>query len=138
MAFRLPGRRATQATDPRHAPSPWVAGGAAFVMTGAFMAVTRLSYALQPPAVVLILAYFLLYGLAVLAVWYWSRRTSRSPKHTFALAAGALLTYAWYGVVQAPHDTLDRIRQVIFALLALGLVILEPAGANQKIPQPTR
>lgn len=124
VAFQLPRRRAAQAADPRQAPSPWVAGGAAFVLTGAFMAMTRLSYALKLPAVVLIMAYFLLYGLAVLAVWRWSRRIGWSAEHRFALAAGALLTYAWYGFVQAPHDALNLAGQAIFALLAVGLLIV--------------
>jgi hypothetical protein len=124
VAFLLPGRHVAQAADPRKAPSPWIAGGTAFVLTGAFMAMTRLSYALKLPAVVLILAYFLLYGLAGLAVWRWSRRIGWNAEHRFALAAGALLTYAWYGFVQAPHDALDLVGQAIFALLALGLLIV--------------
>jgi hypothetical protein len=32
----------------------------------------------------------------------WSRRIDWSAEHEFALAAGALLTYVWYGFVQAP------------------------------------
>ena len=124
VAFLVPTRRVTQAIDPRQTPSPWLAGAAAFVLTSAFMAVTRLSYSLNLPAAVLILAYFLLYGLALFAVWRWSRRIGWSAEHKFALAAGALLTYAWYGFVQAPHDALDLIGQAIFALLALGILIL--------------
>jgi hypothetical protein len=73
-AFLVPRRRASQTADPRHAPNPWLAGGVAFVLTSAFMAVTRLSYSLKLPAAVLILAYFVLYGLALWAVWRWSRR----------------------------------------------------------------
>ena len=89
------------------------------------MGLTRLSHDLRLPAAVLILAYFLLYGLAVLAVWRWSRRVGWSVEHRFALAAGALLTYAWYGVVQVQHDALDLTGQAIFALVAaVGLVIL--------------
>jgi hypothetical protein len=124
VAFLVPVRSGTQAADPRHAPSPWVAGGAAFVLTSAFMAATRLSYTLKVPAPVLILAYLLLYGLAGFAVWRWSRRIGWSAEHRFALAAGALLTYAWYGFVQAPHDALDMTGQAIFALLALGILIV--------------
>jgi hypothetical protein len=124
VAFLAPGRRVAQPPDPRQAPNPWVAGGVAFVLTSAFMAVTRLSYALKLPAGVLILVYFLLYGLALFAVWHWSRRIGWSAEHRFALAAGALLTYAWYGFVQASHDALDMIGQAIFALLALGVIIL--------------
>ena len=124
VAFLLPRRRVTQPAGPQQAPSPWVAGGTAFVLTGAFMSVTRLAYTLKLSAVVLILVYFLLYGLAVLAVWRWSRRIGWNAEHRFALAAGALLTYAWYGFVQAPHDALDLVGQAIFALLALGVLIL--------------
>jgi hypothetical protein len=123
-AFLLPTRRGTQAADQQLAPSPWLAGGAAFVLTGAFMALTRLSQDLKLPAAILILAYFLLYGLAAWAVWRWSGRIGWGVEHRFALAAGALLTYAWWGVVKVQHDALDLIGQTIFALLALGLVIL--------------
>ena len=49
-----------------------ILAGAAFVLTGAFMGLTRLSHDLRLPAAVLILAYFVLCGLAVLAVWHWS------------------------------------------------------------------
>jgi hypothetical protein len=37
----------------------------------------------------------------------WSRRPGWGREHRFALAAGALLTYVWYGFVQVPHDALD-------------------------------
>jgi amino acid transporter len=124
MAFRLPAWRVTQAADPRQAPRPWIAGGAAFALTSTFMAATRLSYALQLPAVLLILAYVVLYGLAAWAVWRWSRRVGWRAEHNFALAAGALLTSAWYGFVQAPHDALSLMGQAVFALLALGVIIL--------------
>ena len=124
VAFLVPTATCNSGEDPRQTPSPWLAGAAAFVLTSAFMAVTRLSYSLNLPAAVLILAYFLLYGLAFFAVWRWSRRIGWSAEHKFALAAGALLTYAWYGFVQAPHDALDLIGQAIFALLALGILIL--------------
>jgi hypothetical protein len=124
VAFLVPVRSASYARDPRRAPSPWLVGGTAFVLTSAFMAVTRLSHALKLPAAVLILAYLVLYGLAVWAVWHWSRRIDWSAEHVFALASGALLTYAWYGFVQTPHDTLDMIGQTIFALLALGVIIV--------------
>jgi hypothetical protein len=124
VAFLVPRQRVTQAADPRQAPNPWLTGGLAFVLTSAFMAATRLSYALKLPAAVLILVYLLLYGLGLFAVWRWSRRIGWSAEHKFALAAGALLTYAWYGFVQAPHDALDLIGQAIFALLALGILIL--------------
>ena len=134
VAFLVPRRRVTQPADPRQAPNPWLAGGVAFVLTSAFMAVTRLSYAMNLPAGVLILVYFLLYGLALFAVWRWSRRIGWSAEHRFALAAGALLTYAWYGFVQAPHDVLDLIGQAIFALLALGVLIL--AGRQVRTEKP--
>lgn len=124
VAFRQPGWRRTQPTDSRHTPSPWGAGGAAFVLTSAFMAATRLWYALQLPAALLILAYLLLYGLAAMAVWRWSRRVGWRAEHRLALAAGALLTYAWYGFMQAPHDALNVIGQAVFALVALGVIIL--------------
>jgi hypothetical protein len=124
VAFLVPVRRGTHTRDPRRAPNPWLVGGTAFVLTSAFMAVTRLSYGLKLPADLLILIYVVLYGLAAWAVWHWSRRIDWGAQHVFSLAAGALLTYAWYGFVQAPHDALDMIGQAIFALLALGVIIL--------------
>jgi amino acid transporter len=134
VAFLIPQRRSTEATDSHQAPSPWVAGVTAFVLSSAFMAITRLAYTLQLPAAILILVYLVLYGLAVFAVWRWSRRIGWNADHRFALAAGALLTYAWYGFVQAPHDLLDVIGQAIFALVALGLLIL--AGRQVRTDKP--
>jgi hypothetical protein len=128
VAFLLPGRRGPRAAaDPRPAPSPWVAGAAAFALTGAFMALTRpLSDALHLPAGVLVAGYLVLYALAIGAVLRWSRQPGWGPEHRFALAAGALLTYVWYGFVQVPHDALDLVGQAVFALLAA--VILALAG----------
>src|SRR5215212_5426992 len=51
-AFLLPLRRGSQPPDNRPAPSPSIAGGAAFVLTGAFMGLTRLSHDLRLPAAV--------------------------------------------------------------------------------------
>jgi hypothetical protein len=135
VAFLIPARRGTQTPDPHRAPSPWVAGGAALVLTSAFMAATRLSNPLKVAAPVLILAYFVLYGLAVWMVWRWSGRIGWGAKHRFALAAGALLTYAWYGFVQAPHDALDMIGQAIFALLALGVIIFASRQVRTDTPE---
>jgi hypothetical protein len=117
------GTRATAAQ--RKAPSPWVAGAAAFALTGAFMALTRpLSDALHLPAGVLVAGYLALYALAILALLRWSRRSGWGPEHRFALASGSLLTYVWYGFVQVPHDALDLVGQAVFALLALCILIL--------------
>jgi hypothetical protein len=135
VAFLIPTQRGAQVPDSHQAPSPWVVGGTAFVLTSAFMAITRLAYTLQLPAAALILVYLMLYGLAVFAVWRWSRRIGWNAEHRFALAAGALLTYAWYGFVQAPHDVLDIIGQAVFALIALGILIL--AGRQVRTDKPT-
>ena len=135
VAFLILPQRGVQAPDSHRAPSPWVVGGTAFVLTSAFMAITRLAYTLQLPAAALILVYLMLYGLAVFAVWRWSRRIGWNAEHRFALAVGALLTYAWYGFVQAPHDVLDIIGQAVFALIALGILIL--AGRQVRTDKPT-
>lgn len=135
VAFLIPPQRGVQAPDSHQAPNPWVVGGMAFVLTSAFMVITRLADPLQLPAAVLILVYLMLYGLAVFAVWRWSRRIGWNAEHRFGLAAGALLTYAWYGFVQAPHDMLDVIGQAVFALVALGILIL--AGRQLRTDKPT-
>ncbi len=63
------------------------------------------------------------------AVWRWSGRATWSARHRLSIAAGLLLTYVWYGFVQAPSvgdigPTVDRLGDVVFGLGAIALLRL--------------
>ena len=124
VAFLVPGRPSMLGRQTRSAPNPWLAGAVAFDdderFHGRDQTLGLAEAARHSPD----LGRFLLYGLALFAVWHWSRRIGWSAEHRFALAAGALLTYAWYGFRPGPHDALDMIGQAMFALLALGVIVL--------------
>ncbi|GHJ43798.1 hypothetical protein Cs7R123_11400 [Catellatospora sp. TT07R-123] len=74
-------------------------------------------------------------GVAVVAVdlavlgWLvrrWSARDSWGAWHRFALAAAALLTYAWHAFFQLPvqggQATVNLVTHIVFALVALGVI----------------
>ncbi|GAA0242944.1 hypothetical protein GCM10009000_068220 [Halobacterium noricense] len=100
-------------------PKPWILGTGTFVWINAFF--------LRPEswAGVLFGAVFLLAGALVL--FRLSRRREWSVRHEFALVAGTLPTYIFAGFVLTslirPQDTLAWIGNVIFALVAIGLLI---------------
>src|SRR5206468_328027 len=70
-----------------------------------------------------------LFALGAIAIFVsGSRRQTWSPVHRFALAAGALLTYAWYGFVQHPTagaaGKVALIGNGVFAAMAVGLLFI--------------
>ena len=119
-AFLLP-RRDRRNDCP--APSAWLVGGVALVASSAFMA---MHFMLRGWPIVI--AYVTLFGVVIAVVRAWSRRRTWSPVHRFALAGGALLTYAWYGFVQHPTvgvaGKVALIGNGVFAAMAVGLVLL--------------
>src|SRR5690606_701513 len=77
----------------RRAPRAWMIGVTAFVLAGAFwMAMWG-----WPPSWWDLGIRVLLLAGAVAMLCAWSRRTGWGAPHRLALAAGPLLTYAWFG-----------------------------------------
>jgi hypothetical protein len=73
------------------------------------------------------------------AVWIWSGRTGWDGRHRLALAAGALLTYAWHSFLMRPvlgdGPVVTPVSHAVFALAALGLLAL---GITRAATQPRR
>lgn len=93
IAFALPRVRAKL---PGPAPSPWIAGLVGLGATSAFVQLYELGGQHWPwlvAAVGMAVVLLLLLGFALAA----GRRSGWTPRHTCALAAGALLTYCWTG-----------------------------------------
>jgi hypothetical protein len=81
-------------------------------------------------------------ALVVMAISRWARRTGWSGWHRLALAAGALVTYAWTAFgresLQGGTPTIDLVSHIVFALVALAVIgevarrlrrPVQPAGA---------
>lgn len=107
------------------APRPLAVGAVSLVAGSAFVAGAYL-YDLTTPwgsVAVMILAL----GIGGLAVLQWSRRHGWTQMHRFAVAAGLVLTYVWFGFVQVPSAggadaRSDLIGNAIFSAAALALL----------------
>jgi hypothetical protein len=125
-AFRLPRTAAPILAGT--VPNPWLVGAAALAAGSLFLVV--------PPdwgwwAFAACLALDL--G-AIVAIWAWSRHSGWNGSHRLALAAGAVLAYAWHAFVQTPvvPGTAGSTR-IGNAVFALGAVILISCAAR-KLP----
>jgi len=119
-AFLLP--RAARRTE-CPAPNPWLPGAFALLVSSGFMTLHFMLHGWP-----LVIVYVVLFAAVTTTVLAWSRRTSWSTVHRFALAGGALLTYAWYGFVQ--HPTVGAAGKValigngVFAAMALAILLI--------------
>lgn len=116
------------------APRPWVAGGAAFVVSSLYWAVDSVA-----PWLV-VSARFVLAGGAVAVVTRWSHRCGWGAAHRLALAAGALCTYVWLGFIQGQDMGVPRTTAVIgSAVFSAAAIILLGLAARalsaQRKPQ---
>ncbi len=75
-----------------------------------------------------LIAYLVLWGIVSLTVVRWSSSKGWQLGHQLALAGGALLTYAWHAFLLPPNigsaGIVDLIGNVVFALVALGLLVI--------------
>jgi len=116
-AFLFP--RSSSAQSSSRAPSPWVAGFAALLLTSLFE--------VTPPAWGwgAVACYLALDVIAIALYWDWSRRDGWNSLHRLAVAGGAALTYAWHAFLQSPvtggSTRLNLISHVVFGT---GLLIL--------------
>ncbi|MET9218794.1 hypothetical protein ABZX65_08480 [Streptomyces sp. NPDC003300] len=128
LAFTLPARPATRPTA--RTPRPWLVGATAFAATSLYWARGGLLPSGVPdwtdPALwLLAVAAFVRLALR------WSRGPAWSAAHRFALAAGAVLTYAWVGFTQS--STLDVSLSLALtgsAVFALAALVLLAAAAR--------
>jgi len=126
IGFMLPRVRPK---SPGPAPSPWVAGIVALITTSAFTQFYGFSLRHGPWQVAaggMALALVLLLGFAYGA----ARRSGWTPMHTYALAAGALLTTCWAGFFTslALHGPATLPAHTVLAATIIALLVL--AGIN--------
>ncbi|HEU4324219.1 MAG TPA: hypothetical protein VFS21_13795 [Roseiflexaceae bacterium] len=128
LAFALARVGDTLPRSSQPAPAPRVVGASSFVIGSAFMILAAFVHSTIPAALnVAGLLALLVFGGGL--VWRWSRQTGWSALHQFAVAAGLLLVYVWFGFVQVPsiggtNPSIDLIGNVVFACGALALVAL--------------
>jgi hypothetical protein len=107
--------------------NPFLVAGTAFLLGSAFMSLAIVHDAI--PASLNVAGKIAVLATGALLLWNGSARADWSEGHRFAVAAGLLLVYAWYGFVQIPSagDTspaIDAIGNTFFAagaLLLLGI-----------------
>jgi hypothetical protein len=111
------------------APAPPAAarvGGVTFGLSSLFMALAILLDVL--PVAFNVAGMLFLFALGSWLLWQWSKQPGWSEQHWVAAAGGLLLTYGWYGFVQAPSASgasplIDTIGNAIFAIGALSLLV---------------
>lgn len=122
LAARL-GRR-TVVREAGGVPADWVVGVFGLVVSSAFMVVNDVDLG----AWVQVGAMLVLFAVALVVVRGWSRRDGWTARHAMALAGGTLLTYAWHAFPESPvvdaSKSVDLVGNAVFAVLALGLVVL--------------
>ncbi len=126
---RTETRTETPAT--KRAPAAWTVLALTLVAGAVFM----LGSKILPtwPAVAVVSAEYVAVVWAVLA---WSRRAGWDDRHRLALAAGALLTYAWHAFTTRPvvgdGPVITPVSHAVFALAALVLLAVEV----RRLPRP--
>jgi hypothetical protein len=136
LAFVVPKRNPPLA---RAAPSPWVVGTVALVLTSAWWApsifVTTDSYEWFGVGIWLLVA-----GAGALLVSRWSRQRGWDQRHRFALAAGAALTYVWAAFPLRPELggslSVDLASNVIFGGTAVLILFLAARHVRSRSDRP--
>lgn len=125
LAALLGGRRDVTALAEGRVPSPWLLGSASLVVTSV---VTTLWYLAKDtmPSWLYVVAVLAGYAACLPLVRHWSRQRGWGRAHELALAAGALVTYAWQGFVTS-HMLMPASPAVVLAshvVFALGALVL--------------
>jgi hypothetical protein len=129
-----PGRSASGARA-EAVPSPRVVGTLFLVLGSAFMGLALLVPVI--PAALNVAGMLGIFAAGVLALRRWSPRSGWSAAHMLAVAAGLVLTYAWYGFVQVPSvgeiaPATDTAGNGVFAAGAVALLVV----ANRRVGGP--
>lgn len=132
-ALRRAARAERARPDERPAPGPWAVGAAALATGSVFWLGAMFINVLDVvPGTVMALVYLALAVSTAATVARWSRRAGWDGRQRTALAAGALLVYAWHGFPQPPAvpapPAVDLAGNAVFAL---GAVILAVAAVRR-------
>jgi hypothetical protein len=105
-------------------PGPPLAGAGAFVLSSLFFLKGEDWQAVAYGLAVI--------GAGVLLAEVWGRREAWTPRHTVAVAGGALLTYAWGGfLLSALLGRTDPVTLAGNALFACGAIVLLIAATRR-------
>lgn len=106
------------------APGPWPMFWVSLGGTSAFWLLTMAVPA--APVWLTLSGYSALTAAGIILISRWSRCAGWGWTQVFALAAGAVVTYAWHGFVQPPTEpapaAVDLIGNAVFALVAVVLI----------------
>jgi hypothetical protein len=133
-AFKLPQAKTSgRATVVSTAPSAWL------VLVAALIAGTVIQIGSDVLPTWLAVAVVLAAELAIIvAVLAWSARSGWGGTHQLALAAGALLTYAWHAFGQSPvvstSGTISVISHVFFAAATIVLLAIATRRVRRPVP----
>ena len=128
LALRWRSPRGTR-SEPKPPPG-WALAMVAAVLSSAFQLVVSFGWHMLPAALSLLVMLVLIAAALALFV-RWSRRTEWGPRHSLAVAIGAILTYGWLGIARmlvqghtalgVPTTSLDVIGQCILLLTVLAV-----------------
>ncbi|QBD81462.1 hypothetical protein EPA93_38030 [Ktedonosporobacter rubrisoli] len=112
----------------------WQTGIVAFVASSAFFLLLQIEHWL------IIIAGIALFASTMALIAWWSRSKDWGSSHQVALAAGALLTYAWVGFTQTPlinsADMLKFIGNIVFAAGAVLLALIAFSKTRRAALEP--
>lgn len=112
------------------APNPWIVGSVSLVASSLLM------FGVDAPGWIGVGIALGFFAASTVLVLRWSRQRGWDEAHRLALAAGALLTYAWIGFPMTPLDegpgTVDLIGNVFFAAGALVLIAAAIHAARRR------
>jgi hypothetical protein len=105
-------------TSERLAPSPITVGVTAFLASSAFQVLKMLT---DPPAWLVLTAMLALLAGSLVLFPLWARRPGWGERHRFALPAGAVVTYCWFGPMLMLYkgDARHVVEQVVLVAVTL-------------------
>jgi hypothetical protein len=105
------------------APSGWVAGGFALI-AGSLFCVSQSARGSGLPWLVPVAGIVAIDAIAIIVIARWSKRAGWSRLHRFALGAGGVLVYAWFGytVEISLHGRGALVPHSVLVLAILGLL----------------
>jgi hypothetical protein len=121
QGHRPPPQQTTEAAPPH----PWLLVGFALLL-GSLFSLTQALREHGVPWLVPVLGIFAVVTTAVLTIKRWSSRSGWSLRQRFALGAGGVLVYCWFGysVEVSLHGRSGLVPHTLLVLSALGLLLV--------------
>jgi hypothetical protein len=134
VAGFVAGRRTAPRLDAA-APRPWIVGTAAFAATGLYF----MRESLPVSRWTIVAAGCALFAASAVLCVRWSRSRGWDSAHRLAIAGGALLTYAWLGVLNAQGldvpAAIAVLGNVVFGTGAIVLLVMAARRIRKQVPR---